>query len=107
MKDWIIASQVAGFIPMTVLLASYITRVKWETSLAGRWIVSMLVAVNLTYALNVLVVLFPDLFMNNPGNVIRIVLRFIVAAIFWGLLALFYLAQIGNRRDKRNDHDRT
>ena len=95
-------SFVAGLIPATVLFIAYGVFTPWERTSAGRVLFALVAVFEVSYLISVVTLLFPAVFKDTEGGVlIRVVIRFAVAGVLWGLLWLFV------RQRRRGEHSTT
>jgi hypothetical protein len=100
----IILSFIAGLVPTAIFLLSYGIRTKWAESSAGRFLFAMAFTTTVSYSVSLVTLLIPDYFNGTEGEWIRIIIRFMLAAVSWSLLYVFFRAQkAGNRRRHRAD----
>jgi hypothetical protein len=98
----VLVSFIAGLIPAIALLLLYGFRTRWTATIAGRAVFALVAMMATSYGLTVLTLVFPEFFLGDDGEWFRIVIRFIIAAVMWNLLLLFFRAQgIGKRRSEQ------
>lgn len=98
MTGWIIASFAAGFIPAALLVGLYGFRTDWWKSFTGRVLFGLIITTAISYGFTIMVLVWPDFWNDDRGELIRVIVRFVVAAVLWGLLAVFVRAQRRGRR---------
>lgn len=97
----IIASFGAGLLPILIFLVLYGLRTRWNESPAGRFLFGMAFTTVISYGLSLLTLMFPGYFNDNHGELIRIIVRFLLAGVSWSLLIVFFRAQNSGRRKRR------
>jgi uncharacterized membrane protein len=100
---WLTLSFVASFLPALVFLIAYSVRTRWEESPAGRVLFYMSSVMVVSYALSIMVLVFPGFFHDGVGITARVVIRFLLATMQWSLVWLFFRAQrFGAKEARRN-----
>jgi hypothetical protein len=103
-ETWILLSFIAGLIPAGILLFMYGARTAWSETIAGRAIFYLVAVTVGGYLLSVATLIWPEIFRQGMGEVFRIIGRFIIAAVLWNLLFLFFRAQgFGRSKQTRED----
>jgi hypothetical protein len=90
----VLVSFLAGLIPAAMLTLLYGIRSPWERSRAGRAVFYLLATTSASYGVSTVVTLFPHYFgPDGDGRWFRVLTRFVIAAVVWNLLRLFFRAQ--------------
>lgn len=100
MTFWSTASFIAGFVPSIILLVMYGLMTAWYRTFTG-WVLFGLIFVTVvSYGLSSIVLLWPNYWRDGPGEPARIIIRWLVASVLWGLLVVFIRSRKSNGRDK-------
>jgi hypothetical protein len=86
-------SFVAGFVPVITFFLLYALRTRWYATLIGRVIFTLAATSVASYGISTATRLWPDSLESTHGLLIRVIARFILAAIFWVVLVLFVWTQ--------------
>ena len=94
---WITASFIAGLIPAVALFIGYGLLTDWWKTFTGRVLFGLIATITVSYALSSFTLLWPG-FWHGPGELTRVLIRFAVAAVLWGLWAVWVRARRAGRR---------
>lgn len=101
-ESLILITFIAGLLPAILLLILYGLRTAWSATVAGRAVFALVAVMATSYGITVLTLIFPQFFLEEHGEWLRIFIRAIIAAVMWNLLFLFFRAQgIGKRRSEQ------
>ena len=101
MRFWITASFVAGLIPAVALLIGYGLLTDWWKTFTGRVLFGLIAVTAVSYGLSSFTLLWPG-FWQGPGELARVIIRFAVAAVLWGLWAVWVRARRAGRPTPRS-----
>lgn len=101
MTFWVTSSFVAGLIPAVALFVGYGLLTDWWKTFTGRVLFGLVVVVLASYLLSTVTLIWRDFWQGGPGELARVVIRFGIAAVLWGLWAVW----VRSRRISRQPRD--
>lgn len=90
-----------GLIPMSAFLAYYGLKTTWYATRIGVVMFFMALTTTVSYCVTLATILFPGFFLGDTGENIRVVVRFALGSVSWGLLGLLVDAQLNGRNKEK------
>jgi hypothetical protein len=98
---WSTASFIAGLVPSLILLILYGALTAWYKTFTGWVLFGLIFVTAVSYGLTSVVLLWPDYWASGPGEPARIIIRWLVASVLWGLLAVFVRSRKSKGRNEQ------